>query len=489
LKNFIRALIIGSVLLCTAPLLAGEREKEQVYMSLYEVLSLAVANNFDVQLNMYDNKIYQTNLDLAKSVFDSSITFTGDYEYDKSKKPNIILGQSSHTGSAGATLTKKLITGTDLSLSFDNQRMSSDSAFSTLNPYYESVVEMKFVQPLLKNFFGMNDYGEVRITRIEVHNFNLETLDKIEANIADVEKAYWNAAIAVELVKVGEDMYERAQDFYEINKKKRDIGTSEEADLLSAEANMERRSTELEIERNNLKNAVNDLKFLINHPDIEEDILPADPVEYSVWNADLSDSLERAFKGRRDYESAKEDVKAKDLDFDLKRNARWPELDLEGSLALNGLGPVYDNAAARAFTKENPVFKTTMTFTIPLEDGLGRSEYDAAKYEKAKALLELKKTEKTIVTEIDESVRGVNLNKSTADQRIKIENIQKKKLTAEEKQFAIGRSNSDTIVRFQEDLLQARLAALRAIKNYKDALVDLYVTEDSYLDERRLTIK
>ncbi len=471
------------------PAFARAPEKDAIYMSLYEALSLAVANNFDVQLSMYDNMIYRTNIDLAGSVFDSSLTLAGDYEYNKSKKPTVILGKTSHTGTASVTFTKKLITGTDLEFGFNNQRQSTDSAFTTLNPYYESTFQMKFVQPLLRNFFGMNDLGEVRVTRIDVHNFNLETLDAIEAEVAAVEKAYWEAAVAAEMVKVNKDMYERAADFYRINEEKIKIGTSEEADLLGAAANMELRASDLEIERNSLRDAVNELRLLINHPESEAAIIPADAIEYSVWDADLAESMKTAFENRRDYERAREDIKAKKLDFNLKRNARWPELDLEGSLATNGLGRVYDNAAAKAFTTENPVYKATVTFTVPFEDNYAKGEYDAAKHEKAKALLELKKTEKTIVKEIDESVRQVNLAKSTVERMIKIEKIQRDKLRAEEKQFSLGRSNSDTIVRFQEDFIRARLAALRAIEDYREALVDLYLAEDTYLKKRRLTIR
>ncbi len=467
---------------------ASSREKS-IKLSLYETLSLAMQNNFDVQLNIYDRLIKDTELDLAGSVFDTSLTITGDYEYDKSKKPSIIFGQAAHTGSANAALTKKLITGTDLSFSFENTRESTDSAFATLNPYYESVMEMRFTQPLLRNIFGMNDWGDVRLTRIDVNNFNLTALDKIEGNVADVEKAYWDAVIAEDLVEIGRDMYDRALNFYQINKTKRKIGTSEATDLLSAEANLESRKTELAVEEDIYKSAINNLKFQINHPDTDADIIPADSVEFTARRVDFYDSLKSAFKNRRDYRRARDDVRAKKLKFNMARNERWPQLDFEGSMRLNGLGPVYKDSAAKAFTDENPVYRAAVTFTLPFEDSAGRSEYNKSKSEKAKALVTLKKVEKTIVTEIDDAARALNLARETAEQRIKIEELQRMKLEAEEKQFKIGRSDSDRIVRFQEDLLTAKILAARALRRYKDALIDLYVTENTYLNRRELTLQ
>jgi len=483
------ALLIINIILCHPAHSRAAEAEEALYMSLHEALSLAVVNNFDVQLNLYDRYIKDTDVDLASSVFDTELTVTGDYEYNKSKPPTPLFGQTTHTGTAGATLTKKLITGTGISLGFNNQRISTDSAFAFLNPYYESTVEMKFTQPLLKNFFGMNDWGGVRITKIDVYNFNLETLDRIETDLAGVEKAYWEAKTAAGLVEAAKAMLERAEEFYEINKKKKRLGTSEITDLLAAEANMETRKTELAIEVDKYKTAVNKLKLLINHPATGADILPRDDIEFKAKREDFLENLKLAIANRRDYERARKDVKAKNLNLNLKRNARWPELDFEGSLTLNGLDGVYKSAAATAFTEENPVYKATLTFTLPFEDGRGRSEYDAARYEKLKALLTLKKVEKTIVTEIDDATRKLNLSRDTAENRLKIEALQKKKLEEEMRQFGIGRSDSDRIVRFQEDFLRARKLALNALKDYKEALVDLYLAQNVYLDERGLTLR
>lgn len=488
--NCLRILcIIGIILLYVQPSFGDEGERGELEMSLHEVLTIAIANNFDVQLNLYDRWITDTDIDRARSIYDAAITLQGDYEYDKSQKPTIILGQASHTGSAEAEISKKLISGTDLSVTWENQRMSTDSAFTAINPYYESALEMKFTQPLLKNFFGMNDWGDVLITRIDVHNFSLETLDAIESDMADVEKAYWEVVVAKELVRVGEKMYTDAKKFYEINVDKKKLGTSELADLYAAEANMENRKAELLTEENALKDAINELRFLINHPDTDADIIPAETIEFGVRGSDFEDNLRVAFENRRDYKRAKNDIKARKIEFNMKRNSRWPELDFEGSLRLNGLGPVYKSSAAKSFTDANPVYGATVTFTVPFEDNLAKSEYDKARYEKEQALVTLKKTEKEIVIDTDDATRLVNLKKENAERRIRVEGLQKKKLEEEVKQYRIGRSDSDRIIRFQEDLLQATILALRALKDYKDALVDLYVTQNVYLDKRKLTVK
>jgi len=460
-----------------------------IYFSLDEVLRLAVVNNFDIQLAFYDRKINQADIDESRSVYDTILSLNADYEYDKSATPTIILGSASHTGSTGVELTKKFATGTDVTVAFQNTRESSDSVFSSLNPYYESALEMKFTQPLLRDFFGMQDWGDVKITKIDVANFDSEILDKIESDLAKVEKAYWDVAIAAKLRDIGEDMYERAKEFYRINEKKIKIGTSEPSDFFAAEANMETRKTELEVEEDKFKRAANKLKFLVNHPEKDSIIIPKDAAGIFGKEIDFLKSLKTAFENRRDYKRAKKDIKAKKIKFNMTRNARWPQLDLEGSLILNGVRATPKSAAGDAFSDTNPEYFAKVTFSFPFEDSSAQSDYDKAKSEKAKTLINLKKVEKTIVTEIDDSVRKVNVDRNKAEQRMKIEELQRKKLEEEEQQFFIGRSDSDRIIRFQEDLLQAKILALKAVRDYKNSLVDLYVTKNTFLDKRDLTVK
>ena len=486
-------LIIGIVFLFAPLSWSQEPESEEpagrfLYLSLNEALQLALRNNFDVQFAFYDRLIKETDIDKAKSIYDTVFTMTADYDYDRSEKTSGIFGRSSHTANVGAQLSKKLVTGTDLNIDFQNTRNSTDTAslFSSLNPYYESSLQMKFTQPFLRNFFGMGDWGEVLITKIDVHNFNSETLDRIERELADVEKAYWDLTVSQNLVEIRQEMFEKTFNFYLINEKRKELGTAELTDLLAAEANMELRRTELEVEESNFKTAINKLKLMINHPENNMGILPIDEMSLVAEEISLERSLKTAFTNRRDYERAKKDIKAKKIKFNIKKNARWPQLDLEGSLKLNGIERVYKNAAADAFSYDNPEYYAKATFSFPFEDRESRSGYSKAKGEKAKALLNLKKVEKTIVTDIDDKTRMVNVYKGRALSSMNIEELQRKKLEEEEKKYGYGRSSSDLIIRFQEDYLNARILALKALNDFKNSLIDLYLAENIYFEKRSL---
>ena len=495
MRMFVSAiLIIGIIFLNIIPVCAEgpivtKSRPNTLYLSLNEALQLAILNNFDVQLNLYDKWIKETDNDKAGSIYDTILTLTSEYNYDRNEQASSIAGTVSHTGTAGAKITKLLPSGTDIAIDFKSARSSSDSVFATMNPSYESTLEMKFTQPLLRNFFGMYDWGKVRITRINVNNFSSEVLDKIEKNLADVEKAYWDVVVEERLVQAAYEMHERAEEFYIINVKKKKIGTAELTDLLAAEANREIRKSELEIEKDKFEAAINKLKLYLNFPDDDRDILPIEGIVFSDRNISLIGCMMTAFENRRDYGRAKDDIKAKKIKFNMEKNARWPKLDLEGSLKLNGVEKKLKDTLADAFTSENPEYDAKITFSFPFEDKDSRSRYNKAKNEKAKSLLKFKKIEKTIVTEINDSVRRAKVYEERAKIKKKIEELQKRKLEEERRQFGYGRSSSDRIIRFQEDLLAAKKSSLSAFKNYKNSIVDLYLTEDTFLTRRNLSTK
>ena len=64
-----------------------------------------------------------------------------------------------------------------------------------------------------------------------------------------------------------------------------------------------------------------------------------------------------------------------------------------------------------------------------------------------------------------------------------LHNLQKKKLNGEEKKYGFGRSSSDVIIRFQDDVVNAKTGLILALTDYEKALVDLKRNQNVLLDE------
>ncbi len=87
------------------------------------------------------------------------------------------------------------------------------------------------------------------------------------------------------------------------------------------------------------------------------------------------------------------------------------------------------------------------------------------------------------MTQINDLTTKIKLFMGSVIVNKRVAQLQQKKLDAEIQRFKYGRSNSDYLIRYQEDLLDARLNLARALYLYQATLIDLKVAQQILLDE------
>jgi outer membrane protein TolC len=212
-------------------------------------------------------------------------------------------------------------------------------------------------------------------------------------------------------------------------------------------------------------------------------INPQDSLRLYGPKVDFYESLKVAIENRKDYKKAKNEIEKKGLSLSIKKNSLWPEIDLEASFARNGLAQKYKDAFQDVFKEDNPEIFVGVTIKVPLENRLAKGQYNKAKLQKARAIVELKKTERSILTEINDLVTRVNIQTGRVLTQRRVLSLQERKLNAEDKRFKFGRSSSDILIRYQEDLLNAKLAYARALFKYNLILIDLSVAQSTLLSD------
>ena len=83
----------------------------------------------------------------------------------------------------------------------------------------------------------------------------------------------------------------------------------------------------------------------------------------------------------------------------------------------------------------NPKYYVGIEFKYPLENNEANSEYEKAILEKAKAIVNLQKTERQIISDVDTGFRKISLNRINIAKMERVENLQRGKLFQEEKRF------------------------------------------------------
>ncbi len=132
-------------------------------LSLEEVTRLALENNFDIQLARYDAWIARTGGMRAESIYDTVFDAVIEYQDDQSKKATTIFGTKTIENNYNVALSKKFSTGTTVDIDMTNNRSWTNSAFVTNPLTHDSRLGFTVEQELGKNFFGIQDRGNIHI--------------------------------------------------------------------------------------------------------------------------------------------------------------------------------------------------------------------------------------------------------------------------------------------------------------------------------------
>jgi len=463
--------------------LAQDTSQKVYSFSVDEITRLALQNNFDIQLAQYDAQIAKTKQGVAESIYDTIFEVEVKYRDNQRGRTTTLGGTKNLENDYNLGLSKKLPSGTTLDLDMTNARDWSNSTFATINPSHDSALELTLFQDLGRNFFGIQDRGEVKITKLDIQNSQYTSLEKIETKVAEVQKAYWDLVLFLERVKVEERMLKQAQELYELHKEKIKEGLVETPELLAVEANYHNRVNELLLVQNQAKTKANVLRIILDIADYSVEILPSDGLALSDDLEEATVALKEAFENREDYKRAKNDIDAQNIKLAMTKNNLWPEINLEASFARNGIGDHFNDAVRKITEEDNPDAFVGVTVSFPLENRKAKSEWDAAKIEKAKALVSLKLVERQIAVGIMDQIRTCGVFQEIASNAEQIAQLQLQKLEEEKKQFNFGRSDTDTIIRFQEDVIQAQWKALQDKFNFQVAKIDLRLKEGTLLNK------
>lgn len=472
-----------------SPMAAAQPERKEYPLSLKEVTELALTNNFDIQMLKYDAFIAETSLGSARSIFDVILDAEVNYQRDESKKTSSLYGTQTIDNDYNLGLSKKFASGTTVGLDMDNNRNWTDasSASSALN--HNSSLSLSLTQELGKNFLGIQDRGQLDITQINVENAAYTSLEKIETLISQVQKAYWDLVLQHEKVALQRDMVAQAKKLYDIHQEKLKDGLVEMPEAIASEANYKARRNKLRLEKNILATKQNVLKLMLNLTGDDVYLIPTEMFRLDGNDKDFTQSLKIAFDHRRDYQKAQNQVAAQKIRLVMDKKNILPTINLNASLARNGLGDHFKQSVTNITDEDNTQYAVGLTFSFPLQNRDAKAKLQKSQYRKTKVLIDLKRVEKEITVDIMDQVRNCNVYKEIALNSIDVAALQCQKLTEEEKRFNTGRSDTDTVIRFQEDFIQAKQTALADQYRFHSALVDLKLKQGILLGTYQLKDK
>ncbi len=473
-------------------------------ITLQECFDLALQENLDLQIERTRPELSLINLRSVWARYDPSLLLSGvhsDSTTAGGRDPNTLLtydGASAESDAFRASVAGLAPSGLTYSLGgniTDRHGDQPNRLDPLLRDFFEDTqggIGINLTQPVLRNFLIDDTRRALAIARSEIRGSELDLRSRMIDVITAVEKAYNNLIYSRENVTVQEESLRLARQLLSDNKKKVQVGILASLDEKQSESAVFTRQAALSQAQGELGGAQNTLKSLIsvNLRTIHDTSLQ--PVEKLVavpQQFDIYESWNTGLAKRPDVLQARRAVENQAVELKYARNQRLPQFDLTGSYGYGGAGArEFSDSFANIARRDQPSWTIGAVASIPLSNKAARENVNRQKVIANQADLLLKKQEQTALLEIDNNLTSVRtaLDKieSTRQARIYAEQA----LDGGQKRLQAGTTTSFEVLQLQKDLTEARSAEIGAIRDYNNALADLFQSEGTTLERKKIEL-
>jgi outer membrane protein TolC len=332
-------------------------------LGLRDALSMALANNKDIEVARENVRIAEFDLLGAHGAYDPRLSMTSFYERIENPISSFLSGgqngstiQSDYTGAARLEGQTPVLGGS-YRLDFSSIRLTTNNEFVALNPQYPTSLSFSYTQPLWRGLKIDNTRRQIQIARKNLSLTDAQFRQRAIDTIANVQRAYWDLVFALRSLQVQRDAVTVAQTQLTHNKRLVQEGQLAPIDIVAAEAQISTYEQGVFSALEEVSRAENNLKHLIAENQSSalwnESIVPTDPVDLQVPAVSLADALQTAKENRPELQQATVVKEINEIDQRYFKNQTKPAIDLVGTYGVNGLAGSISTAGVNPFTSSS----------------------------------------------------------------------------------------------------------------------------------------
>ena len=454
-------------------------------LSLEDAVRLAIARGHSVRIERFNVPIARAGLSEAWGKFDAKITASYSESLDQTpltpfSTPGLArsyLGERSDTSSVG--LEGLAPWGLSYRFGADARKLRNEGSYSLNADGTSAWAGLSVTLPLLRDF-GPASMTQVRVARTNLSISEWEFRSSLEDTVDRVIYAYTELVLAESRLRIADKSLELARRLSSENKRRQEVGTMSEYDVLSAEARVAFREEASMQAIRGADYARNALRALISEAGV--DVLSAPSIIVSAPSlppesavnpaADLHVALEK----RPDYRRAQLVCRRGAEERGLAINQLLPRVDLVGSYGYNGLGAVGATASSDIRSRDNPNWSAGMQVSIPIGSSAERGRYRSATLRLRQNEATLKKLEQDIALQIANAAAQLDSTRHRVVAASRARELNQRALEAELKKLNAGTGSTFSVL-YQQDQLgyaedteaYARAAHTRATSEYDRA--------------------
>ena len=503
----------------TTPVAVGDT-RPVVRLGLDDAVRFALERNLDIQVQRLNPQINDIAVASIQSVYNPNLTST------LSALSNTQAGNStlSGTNAVGQTVNAGTNTfngglaqsipwgGGALAVQLNNNRTTTTSLNALINPTYNTNWSGQYTQPLLRGFKIDSTRQQLAVAKINRDISDIQLKASITNTLTNVRNAYWDYVFATQAVEVAQRSLDLASKLVQDNQTRVEVGTMAPIDVVQARSEQATRRQALVTAQSTRRTTELALKRLIvsgtDDPNWDAAIDPTDRPDFRPEAIDVPAAIRRALSERTDIDIAKKSTETNDVTLKYLQDQMRPQADLVAFYGFNGLGGTqlittgtgvnrtqvgtipggYGDALTSLFRNTFPRWTVSMNFSYPLGLSSQQAAAARARVQLNQVQAQLKQVELQVATDVTNAAITVQNTAESVQAAQVARELAQQKLEAEQSKFEVGMSTNYFVVQAQRDLADAANSELRAILNYRKALVELERVQSTTLQNLNITI-
>jgi outer membrane protein TolC len=492
-------------------------------LSLEDAIRMGLENNLNVEVERYTPYIVYEDVEQAWGAYDPELFAEWAYRNVQLESSFEITGQTiskqrEYAGNGGFRGILPLL-GSSYTLSYESGRYTTNSVAENRSPKFESRIDFRLTQPLLRDLVWNQPWFRVKSTQILYG----ASLDEFRRNVMDVvqriQNLYWNLIAREDQVGVAEKSLETARALLGQTQTQYDVGVVSRVEVVEAEAGVAQRDFDLIRAQNLYRNSQDELIDAVLGTGLTADstlqIQPTDrPDDYIPFDIDAERAVEAAFQNRPEIALADKDIEQREISLRFADNQRLPRLDGIVSYGNQGLsgrqnqdaidlgaippGPLAPgsipnrrwNRSMNDFLSSDAAeqFVGGAIFSIPIPNTSARHRVTQAEFELRRANSQKRRIEQEIILQVRTAIRNLTDSQKGIEAARRATEAATEQLRAERIRLEYGESTPFDVLLRESDLVRAQSEEINAFQLYRSSATGLDRAQGTILRNSNVSI-
>jgi HAE1 family hydrophobic/amphiphilic exporter-1 len=476
-------------------------QNDKLRLGLRDAILLTLENNSNVHIDETQIEIQKFTLLAAYQPFDPTIQSVLNINRYSSPSYSQLQGVGVSSGATINSLsqagqvnyTQTFTTGTNIVAGISSNKNSVNNGYYFFNPYFSSMVNFQFTQPLLRGAGRFANTAALVIARRSLAQSRASFEAEVNDAVLQVVGQYWAAVQARGALDVQQKSRQLAETSYQRDKRSLELGALPPLDIYRSESEVAARRVEVIQAKYSLAQAEEALRLTIGADrdpqfhalelDLTEEPQPAgEPV-----SVDAQTALAQALSQRPEIEAVKNSLANDETGIRLAHNQLEPSLALTGFYQSSGLGGNQYNLTTgklispggfgssmnQLFGFGYPGYGGTLTLTLPVKNRAGQANLGNALVSRTRDLITGGQIREQITQEVANAVHQLEEARQALEAGTVSFDLAQKSLTSEQRKFELGAETNFFVLDAQTKLAQAELVLLQTRVNYQIALASV----------------